>query len=237
MTNQPGKSERTVGNTFGLRTWIEYGLKQAKDDLGWADYRLTEYATIERWGELVMSAYTLVSLQSSDIAALGHLAPASSSAALAPPPGAPTRRPARRPSRLGHAHRLDASPQQPPAAPAALCLCLSAPPLARIGPAPARPGGPDRPRCPRFLSQHLPLSSPNMTEEGISMRGSWAQDGGDELIGVAVADEQRMVPMLTVGAMVAAASLATQKSARPPTFVAGVQRRQGGGRAGGARPQ
>lgn len=64
MTNQPGKIERTVGNTFGLRTWVEYGFKHAKDDLGWADYRVTDYASIERWWELVMSAYTLVSLQS-----------------------------------------------------------------------------------------------------------------------------------------------------------------------------
>ena len=63
MTNQPGKIERTVGNTFGLRTWVEYGFKHAKDDLGWADYRVTDYASIERWWELVMSAYTLVSLQ------------------------------------------------------------------------------------------------------------------------------------------------------------------------------
>ena len=63
MTNQPGKIEQTVGNTFGLRTWVEYGFKHAKDDLGWADYRLTDYASIARWWELVMSAYTLVSLQ------------------------------------------------------------------------------------------------------------------------------------------------------------------------------
>lgn len=63
MTNQPGQIEQTVGNTFGLRTWVEYGFKHAKDDLGWADYRLTDYASIERWWELVMSAYTLVSLQ------------------------------------------------------------------------------------------------------------------------------------------------------------------------------
>jgi SRSO17 transposase len=76
MTNQPGKIERTVGTTFGLRTWIEYGFKHAKDDLGWADYRVTDSAAIERWWELVMSAYTLVSLQSPDVAALGHLAPA-----------------------------------------------------------------------------------------------------------------------------------------------------------------
>ena len=37
MTNLPGKIEDSVGNPFGLRTWIEYGFKQAKDDLGWAD--------------------------------------------------------------------------------------------------------------------------------------------------------------------------------------------------------
>jgi SRSO17 transposase len=83
MTNQPGKIERTVGNTFGLRTWIEYGFKHAKDDLGWADYRVTDYAAIERWWELVMSAYTLVSLQSPDFTALGHLA-AAPSPALSP---------------------------------------------------------------------------------------------------------------------------------------------------------
>jgi len=87
MTNLPGKIEQTVGNTFGLRTWIEYGFKHAKDDLGWADYRVTDYAAIERWWELVMSAYTLVSLQSPDFAALGHVA-AAPPAAAAPPPTA-----------------------------------------------------------------------------------------------------------------------------------------------------
>jgi SRSO17 transposase len=68
MTNLPGRIQRSVGNTFGLRTWIEYGFKQAKDELGWADYRLTDAASIERWWELVMCAYTLVSLQSPDVA-------------------------------------------------------------------------------------------------------------------------------------------------------------------------
>jgi SRSO17 transposase len=63
MTNLPGKIERSVGNTFGLRTWIEYGFKQAKDELGWRDYRLTDAQSIERWWELVMCAYLLVSLQ------------------------------------------------------------------------------------------------------------------------------------------------------------------------------
>jgi hypothetical protein len=93
MTNQPGKIEQTVGNTFGLRTWIEYGFKHAKDDLGWADYRVTDSAAIERWWDLVMSAYTLVSLQSADFAARGHVAPApaaSSGASQASPPDAPS---------------------------------------------------------------------------------------------------------------------------------------------------
>jgi SRSO17 transposase len=74
MTNLPGQIRQSVGNTFGLRTGIEYGFKQAKDDLGWADYRVTDYASIERWWELVMSAYTLVSLQRPDLAALGQVA-------------------------------------------------------------------------------------------------------------------------------------------------------------------
>jgi len=95
MTNLPGTIEQTVGNTFGLRTWMEYGFKHAKDDLGWADFRVTEYPAIERWWELVMSAYTLVSLQSADLAALGHLAPAppapTSSPALATHPAWDTR--------------------------------------------------------------------------------------------------------------------------------------------------
>jgi SRSO17 transposase len=86
MTNQPGKIERTVGNTFGLRTWVEYGFKHSKDDLGWADYRLTDYASIERWWELVMSAYTLVSLQTGAIAALGHVTAPPPPAAQAAPP-------------------------------------------------------------------------------------------------------------------------------------------------------
>jgi SRSO17 transposase len=94
MTNQPGKIEKTVGNTFGLRTWVEYGFKHSKDDLGWADYRLTDYASIERWWELVMSAYTLVSLQTADFAALGHVAPAPATATpepatTEPPPATP----------------------------------------------------------------------------------------------------------------------------------------------------
>jgi len=34
--------------------------------LGWSDYRLTNYSSIERWWEIVFSAYLLVSLQASN---------------------------------------------------------------------------------------------------------------------------------------------------------------------------
>jgi SRSO17 transposase len=56
MTNLTGNVRHRLGNLYGLRTWIEYGFKQAKNELGWADYRVTAYDDIERWWELVMSA-------------------------------------------------------------------------------------------------------------------------------------------------------------------------------------
>lgn len=55
MTNLEGKIQKTVGNTYGLRTWIEYGFKHSKNELGWADYRVTDYASIEHWWEIVES--------------------------------------------------------------------------------------------------------------------------------------------------------------------------------------
>ena len=63
MTNMTGKLRHILGNAYGLRTWIEYGFKHSKNELGWADYRLTDYPAIERWWELVFSAYLMVSLQ------------------------------------------------------------------------------------------------------------------------------------------------------------------------------
>ena len=63
MTNLAGKLRDLLGNAYGLRTWIEYGFKHSKNELGWADYRLTDYPSIERWWELVFSAYLMVSLQ------------------------------------------------------------------------------------------------------------------------------------------------------------------------------
>jgi SRSO17 transposase len=61
MTNLEGNLRQTLGNLYGLRTWIEYGFKHTKNELGWADYRLTDYPSIERWWEIVCSAYGLVS--------------------------------------------------------------------------------------------------------------------------------------------------------------------------------
>jgi SRSO17 transposase len=62
MTKVPGIKYKEVGNLYGLRNWIESGLKQSKNELGWADFRVTDYAQIEKWWEIVMSAYLLVSL-------------------------------------------------------------------------------------------------------------------------------------------------------------------------------
>ena len=64
MTKKKGIDTQEVGNLYGQRNWIEYGLKQSKNELGWADFRVTDYAQIEKWWEVVMSAYLLVSLHS-----------------------------------------------------------------------------------------------------------------------------------------------------------------------------
>ena len=53
MTNLKGNIKETLGNLYGLRTWIEYGFRQAKQELGWHDYRLTNFADIERWWEII----------------------------------------------------------------------------------------------------------------------------------------------------------------------------------------
>ncbi len=75
MTNLLGDILSSVARQYTLRTWIEYGFKQVKNELGWHDYRLTEYSSIERWWELIFSAYLLVSLHAD---AFQHLPPISS---------------------------------------------------------------------------------------------------------------------------------------------------------------
>ena len=76
MTNLPGNIQLVVGNLYSLRNWIEYGFKQVKNELGWADFRLTDYASIERWWEIIFSAYLLISLHAQafkDEAAIGSV--------------------------------------------------------------------------------------------------------------------------------------------------------------------
>lgn len=62
MTNLPGDIILRIGGDYSLRNWIEYGFKQVKDELGWHDYRVTDYQSIERWWEVIFSGYLLVSL-------------------------------------------------------------------------------------------------------------------------------------------------------------------------------
>jgi SRSO17 transposase len=63
MTNFSTDFSENVAQLYSLRNWIEYGFKQVKNELGWADFRLTDYESIERWWEIIFSAYLLVSIQ------------------------------------------------------------------------------------------------------------------------------------------------------------------------------
>lgn len=62
MTNLKGKIKPILGNLYGLRTWVEYGFRQCKQELGWTDYRLTNFDHIERWWEIIFSVYLMISL-------------------------------------------------------------------------------------------------------------------------------------------------------------------------------
>jgi len=75
MVCAPAIKLQEIGNQYGFRTWIEYGLKQTKEALGWADFRVTSDEQIEKWWELVMSALLMVSLftdQFNDACPLAH---------------------------------------------------------------------------------------------------------------------------------------------------------------------
>lgn len=76
MTNLTQASLPEVANLYGMRMWIEYGFKQSKPELGWSDFRVTSYPAIEKWWEMVSSAYLMVSLQAGG---LSRQHPASSS--------------------------------------------------------------------------------------------------------------------------------------------------------------
>ena len=59
-----GKLKKSVGNLYGCRTWIEYGFRQGKQELGWTNYRLTDFQNIEKWWEIIFSVYLMISLNS-----------------------------------------------------------------------------------------------------------------------------------------------------------------------------
>ncbi len=68
MTNiqsSRSKIKKTLGNLYGLRTWVEYGFRQCKQELGWSDYRFTNFQEINKWWEIIFSVYWMVSSYSS----------------------------------------------------------------------------------------------------------------------------------------------------------------------------
>jgi SRSO17 transposase len=58
------KMKKQIGNLYGLRTWVEYGFRQCKQELGWTDYRFTNFSEIDKWWEIIFSAYWMVSSHS-----------------------------------------------------------------------------------------------------------------------------------------------------------------------------
>ncbi len=55
------KMKKQIGNLYGLRTWVKYGFRQCKQELGWADYRFTNFKEIDKWWEIIFSAYWMIS--------------------------------------------------------------------------------------------------------------------------------------------------------------------------------
>ena len=55
--------KKTIGNLYGERTWVEYGFRQCKQELGWTDYRLTKAEDILKWWEIINSVYLMISLK------------------------------------------------------------------------------------------------------------------------------------------------------------------------------
>jgi SRSO17 transposase len=72
MTNIQGNLKKTLGDLYGLRTWVEYGFRQCKQELGWTDYRFTHFKDIERWWEIIFCVYTMISLNSPAFLALNQ---------------------------------------------------------------------------------------------------------------------------------------------------------------------
>ena len=73
MTNLQGSRtslKKTIGNLYGKRTWVEYGFRQCKQELGWTDYRLTKAEDILKWWEIINSVYWMISLNTKPLRVL-----------------------------------------------------------------------------------------------------------------------------------------------------------------------
>ena len=56
------KMKKILGNLYGLRTWVEYGFRQCKQELGWTDYRFTNFEEINKWWSIIFWTYLMISL-------------------------------------------------------------------------------------------------------------------------------------------------------------------------------
>jgi hypothetical protein len=75
MTNLQGNIKKSLGNLYGLRTWVEYAFRQDKQELGWTDYRFTNFQDIEKWWEIIFSVYLMISLNSPAFLSLNQSCP------------------------------------------------------------------------------------------------------------------------------------------------------------------
>jgi len=76
MTNiqdKRSKIKQILGNLYGLRTWVEYGFRQCKQELGWTDYRFTNFNEINKWWEIIFSSYLIISLNTQVFMSLNSL--------------------------------------------------------------------------------------------------------------------------------------------------------------------
>jgi SRSO17 transposase len=62
MTQNPVVLAKGVGKLYKNRTGIKYGSRQSKSELGWTDFRVTQYSQIENWWEIICSAYLMIGL-------------------------------------------------------------------------------------------------------------------------------------------------------------------------------
>ncbi len=64
MTNlqeNRSKIKKILGNLYGERTWVEYGFRQCKQELGWTDYRFTNFQEIQKWWSIIFCVYLMIS--------------------------------------------------------------------------------------------------------------------------------------------------------------------------------